>query len=122
MKLKIEWDVVDKFNNDKDTKLLIGNIKAAGEGIDLSAADAVVFAEFGWTPGEHDQAEERVFRASNPDRKIAAYYLIVQDTIEEEIVELIDRKRRIVNAVSDGRETEDFELITELLKRYKEGR
>jgi SNF2 family DNA or RNA helicase len=57
--------------------------------------------EFGWTPAVHDQAEDRVHRIGQREA-VVAYYAVAQATIEEKIGRLIERKRRVVNAVADG--------------------
>ena len=112
-------EVVENFQNNLDIKLFIGNIKAAGVGITLTAASNTVFIELGWTPGEHDQAEDRIHRIGQKSDSVTAWYLIAQDTIEEEIIELIDEKRKNLDAILDGKITEDSSLLSELIKRIK---
>lgn len=54
--------IVDKFQEDDNVRLLLGNIKAAGTGYTMTAADRGVMAEFSWVPSDIDQAELRIHR------------------------------------------------------------
>lgn len=108
---------VDNFQNYSCHKIFIGNIKAAGVGLTLTAASSTCFIELGWTPGEHQQAEDRVHRIGQEADSVNAYYLLGQDTIETEIAELLDEKRKVLDSVLDGKETEETSLLTELINR-----
>lgn len=110
---------IDDFQNDKSVRLFIGNTQAAGVGITLTASSAVLFVELGLKPGEHRQAEDRAHRIGQKST-VNIYYLIAQHTIEERIMELLDRKQIVLDQIIDGRETEDVDLLTELLDQYKE--
>jgi len=109
--------VVEKFQKDPSIKLFVGNIKAAGVGLTLTAASNVAFLELPWTPGELIQAEDRCHRIGQKD-VVNVYYLLAKNTIEEKIAKIIDRKRKILDSVLDGKQTDQDSLLSELLKEY----
>jgi SWI/SNF-related matrix-associated actin-dependent regulator 1 of chromatin subfamily A len=109
---------VDRFQSDPSCRVFLGS-QAAKEGITLTAAHATCFVELWWTPGDHSQAEDRVHRIGQEHDSVSAYYLIAVGTIEEQIAELLDRKRMVLDAALDGRETEDVNLLGALLDGFQ---
>ena len=102
----------DKFQTDKNILMFIGNIKAAGVGLTLTAASDVVFLEFDWTPAIHDQAEDRCHRIGQKD-SVNAYYLISENTIDGMIVGMLERKRQVTQNIVGDKKDLHFELYDE---------
>jgi len=114
-------NAVDKFQNDPECRLFIGS-KAAKEGLTLTAASNVAFMEFWWTPLDHDQAEDRCYGRLSDIHGANIYYLVALGTIEEKIAELLDKKRKVLDAVLDGKSIEEApSVLTELIKEMKHG-
>lgn len=111
---------VEEFQNNSGIKIFIGNIKAAGAGITLTAANSVAFLELGWTPGEHLQAEDRIHRIGQTSESVNIFYLIADGTVELDIMELLDKKKNNLNKVLDGKEAQKESLLTELKNSYVE--
>lgn len=111
-------ELVQAFQNNPDVKLFVGNIQAAGTGLTLTAASAVAFLELPWTPGELVQAEDRCHRIGQKDT-VNIYYLLADNTIEADIAILLDEKKKVLEAILDGKEVEETQLLTELMKKYE---
>jgi SWI/SNF-related matrix-associated actin-dependent regulator 1 of chromatin subfamily A len=108
---------VDEFQTNENIRLFVGNIKAAGVGITLTASSNVVFLELPWTPGELSQAEDRCHRIGQ-EYTVNAHYLLATETIEDRIIHILDAKRKVLDAVLDGKITEQDSLLTELINSY----
>lgn len=105
----------DQFQRDPKTRVLIGNIKAAGVGLTLTAASTVAFAELFWTPGAMTQAEDRCHRIGTT-QTVWAYYLTAAGTIEERLAKAIQEKQRVIRATLDGGTMEDdLSILDQLL-------
>jgi SWI/SNF-related matrix-associated actin-dependent regulator 1 of chromatin subfamily A len=112
-------EIVDRFQNDPSVRLFVGNIKAAGVGITLTASHNVAFLELPWTPGLLDQAEDRCNRIGQKNA-VNIWYLLPRDTIEERLAEMIDDKRKVITAILDGEDVPDSSMLTAMLNSYAE--
>mgnify|MGYP002363310995 CR=1 FL=1 len=93
--------IVDSFQNDPAVKMIVCNIQAGGVGITLTAADTSLFLEQGWNPGTMEQAEDRIHRIGQKNT-VKIYYMLAEGTIDRGTWELIESKRRVVDAAADG--------------------
>ena len=110
---------VDTFQNDPNARVIVLNMKAGGVGLTLTAASDVLFVEQGWTPAEHDQAEDRCHRIGQ-DNNVSAWYLLAEGTIDDDIYELIEKKRVVVDAVTDGEDDTQTSVLNDLINSLRE--
>jgi SWI/SNF-related matrix-associated actin-dependent regulator 1 of chromatin subfamily A len=105
--------------DDRDNQLIVCSLEVAGQGLTLTQASNVAFLELDWTPAKHDQAEDRCHRIGQEDA-VNAWYLLAASSIDETISTLLERKRAVIGAVTDGR-AEDEEGIVDALARELAG-
>jgi len=116
---------VDKFQNDKKIKVFSGMIIASGVGITLTAAHKLIFMGFAWTPSDMEQAEDRIHRASTTSDNVQIITPFCIDTIDEDILELLEEKSKIVGKVLDNKlikkevKNADESIIKSLIGRIK---
>jgi SNF2 family DNA or RNA helicase len=108
---------VDRFQNDNKIKVFIGNIKAAGVGITLTAAEVVIMNDLSFVPSDHAQGEDRAYRYGQKN-SVLVYYPVFENTIEKIIYNILQKKKNIIDQVmGDGEYSESFSktLLSELL-------
>lgn len=111
--------IVDQFQTDPEIKLFIGQIRAAGVGLNLTAANATCFVEFDWVAAKHDQAEDRIHRIGQEADSVFAYYLLARETVEEKIMKILQQKFKQLSEVLDGEENAEYfnsSILDELLE------
>lgn len=108
------------FQTNDNCKIIICSLKAANMGIDLFEGNHVLFVELGWTPSIHDQAEDRAHRIGQKN-KVYPYYLLGNETIDEDIYELLQTKQEVVDASLNGKKDGyDTNILDELIERIKQ--
>lgn len=115
---------VEDFQANPETRVIVGNLQAMGTALTLTAASNVAFVEFGWNPAAHDQASGRCHRIGQKDSVTAWYLTAVRDggvpTVDVDIIDLIAKKREIVDATTDGAgAAEDMSILRELSERVR---
>jgi SWI/SNF-related matrix-associated actin-dependent regulator of chromatin subfamily A-like protein 1 len=106
-------------DDDERNQIVVCSMEVAGQGLTLTRSSNVAFLELDWTPAKHDQAEDRCHRIGQQDA-VNAYYLLAAETVDETIATLLERKRAVIEAVTDGRE-EDEEGVLDALVRELRG-
>ena len=108
---------VDRFQNDDKIKVFIGNIKAAGVGITLTAAEVVIMNDLSFVPADHSQGEDRAYRYGQKN-SVLVYYPVFENTIEKIIYNILQKKKGVIDQVmGDGEYSESFskDLLKSLL-------
>lgn len=95
---------VERFQTDADCGLFLISLKAGGLGLNLTAADYVFILDPWWNPAVEQQAIDRAHRIGQT-RHVTAYRLICEDTVEQRIAELQQRKQEVADAIVEGRES-----------------
>ena len=94
------------FQTNKKIRIFSGMIMASGVGISLTEASRLMFIGFGWSPADMLQAEDRIHRASTTHDNIQIITLYCVDTIDEDIMELIEEKDIIVTKILDNQKVD----------------
>lgn len=95
-------EMVDRFQNRRDENIMILSLKAAGTGLNLTAASAVVHYDLWWNPAVENQATDRAYRIGQTSN-VNVYRFICANTFEEKINEMIEKKKLIAEmTVSTG--------------------
>ena len=113
-------DSVDRFQEDDNVKVFVGNIKAAGVGITLTAAEAVIMNDLSFLPSDHSQSEDRAYRYGQKNN-VLVYYPIFENTIEGIIYDILNNKKRIIATVM-GDTSDETNIVEEILKSINQRR
>lgn len=101
--------LIEDFQNNKDTKVMILSLKAGGTGLNLTSATNVIHYDLWWNPAVEDQATDRTYRIGQ-EKNVMVHRLITLGTFEEKIDEMLKVKKDLANmAVYEGEK-----IITEL--------
>jgi SWI/SNF-related matrix-associated actin-dependent regulator 1 of chromatin subfamily A len=109
---------VDAFQHAEGPQLIVCSMGAASQGLTLTRASNVAFLELDWTPARHDQAEDRLHRIGQ-DSAVTAWYLLAPDSIDETMAELLERKRSLIDAVTDGQVRDEERLVDAVVRELR---
>ncbi|KAF8330420.1 P-loop containing nucleoside triphosphate hydrolase protein [Cantharellus anzutake] len=111
-KLEDRRDMVQDWQTQSDIFCFLLSTRAGGLGINLTAADTVIFYDHDWNPSNDSQAMDRAHRLGQT-RQVTVYRLITKGTIDERIVQLARVKKDVQDIVVgakgfDGARTNDI--------------
>ncbi len=111
----VRQQAVDSFQNDDKTRVFVGNLKAAGVGLTLTAAEVVIMNDLSFVPAEHAQAEDRAYRYGQKSN-VLVYYPLFENTIEGAIYDILNRKKQIIRTVMGDEQLENTgDIVEEIL-------
>ncbi|SFQ54926.1 DEAD/DEAH box helicase [Parafilimonas terrae] len=102
---------IQRFQTDENCRVFLISLKAGGVGLNLTAADYVYIVDPWWNPAVEQQAIDRTHRIGQT-KNIFAYRMICQDTVEDKILKLQERKR----ALAADLITDDTSFVKSLTK------
>jgi SWI/SNF-related matrix-associated actin-dependent regulator 1 of chromatin subfamily A len=118
----VRQQAVDKFQNDEKVTVFVGNLKAAGVGLTLTAAEVVIMNDLSFVPAEHAQAEDRAYRYGQKSN-VLVYYPIYDNTIEAAIYDILNKKKQIIRTVMGDQIQENVgdvaEEILKMINKYR---
>ena len=92
--------MVDSFNKD-DVPVFCISLKAGGTGLNLTAADIVIHYDPWWNVAVQNQATDRAHRIGQKN-VVTVYKLVSQGTIEEKIIDIQEKKKKLAEQVLEG--------------------
>ncbi|TYB68800.1 DEAD/DEAH box helicase [Nonomuraea sp. PA05] len=107
--------LVDRFQHDEEPTLFVLSLKAAGVGLNLTAANHVIHVDRWWNPAVEDQATDRAFRIGQR-KNVQVRKLICAGTLEERVDQMIERKKALAERVVGTGEEWLTDLSTEELR------
>lgn len=95
----------EMFMEDERIKIFSGTMGAAGVGLTLTSASVVLFLDLPWSPSDFIQCQDRAHRLSQKNN-VQIITLVTQDTIDEDINELLNKKEKTTFQILDGEYTQ----------------
>ena len=102
-------EMVDKFQNNPENKIMVLSLKAGGTGLNLTAAQNVIHYDLWWNPAVENQATDRAYRIGQ-ENNVMVYRFITTGTFEERINQILSEKIELAEVAIDSNES----FITEM--------
>ncbi len=95
-------EMVEDFQNNRTTRIMILSLKAGGTGLNLTAASNVIHYDLWWNPAVEAQATDRAYRIGQT-RNVMVHRFITKGTFEEKINKLLQEKKNLADmTISTG--------------------
>jgi SWI/SNF-related matrix-associated actin-dependent regulator 1 of chromatin subfamily A len=111
---------VDQFQENDKIKVFVGNLKAAGVGITLTAGEACIMNDLSFVPSDHSQAEDRAYRYGQKNT-VSVYYPIFENTIEGIIYDMLNHKKNVFETVM-GDNIDKGDFVEQMMNRINQRR
>jgi superfamily II DNA or RNA helicase len=92
--------VIDRFSAQPGFGVIACQIDAAGVGLNLQAASAVVLMEPQWKPSTEAQAVARAHRMGQT-RRVVVHRLLARESVDEALVAVLAEKQKLFDAYAD---------------------
>jgi SNF2 family DNA or RNA helicase len=92
--VKQREDMVQRFQNNRADRIFLLSLKAAGTGLNLTAASHVIHYDLWWNPAVENQATDRAYRIGQK-KNVMVHRMICKNTFEERIDEMIQNKKHL---------------------------
>ena len=117
---QVAFSRMDQFQNDPNSKLLIGTHQKMGIGFTLNAASYMICIDTPYTYSSFSQSTDRIWRVTNT-RPAFITVLICKDSVDERVAAIVENKKELADFLVDGKENSiSSELKDELMKIIKE--
>jgi superfamily II DNA/RNA helicase len=93
---------VKQFQTEDTCRVAVLSITACSEGLTLTAAGLVIFAELYWVPGAIEQAEARAHRIGSTHSKVVVEFLVASGSPDEQIYNSLERKKKDTSRILNG--------------------
>jgi len=110
-------DKIDIFQSDPKCQVMLASIMTMGMGVDLTEASNVFIVDRSWTPAVEEQGEDRLWRLGQK-KDVTVWYLVAENTVDDKMTDLIERKRRIISQIVDGKLPDENNIMEEVFSMY----
>ncbi len=109
---------VRAFQEPDGPELIVCSLKAGSHGITLTRASNVAFLELDWTPARLEQAEDRTHRIGQRNA-VTAWYLLAPNTIDTQLEGVLEAKRELIGAITDGRVDAERTVLDSVIRSLR---
>ncbi|WWC88861.1 uncharacterized protein L201_003776 [Kwoniella dendrophila CBS 6074] len=110
-------DMVTSWQTNPDIFVFCLSTRAGGLGINLTAADTVIFYDHDWNPSSDAQAMDRAHRVGQT-KQVTVYRLISRGTIEERILKMARAKKDVQDIVVGTKSISDVAKPSEIASLF----
>lgn len=104
-------EICAQFNQNPQITAFLISLKAGGTGLNLTGADTVIHFDPWWNPAAEEQATDRAHRIGQK-KTVQAIKLIAQDTIEEKVLALQEKKQALIDATVNASDASIVSSLT----------